>query len=169
MFGSRGGESDETVTRKTGYRIDAKRQWRGLTTADLSEIKNGEQAIEVVKVRCSLSYEKARADVQSWMSARSSNLAGRFETIGEAFDPRRSVNDNRILRRPTSWGLAHPGEWQTPRGIWLTCLGHQCRRDGGPVSRARSQSLQHRDSQSIQRRVAIEGRHQLTPAMIIAR
>ena len=35
MFGFRGGESDETVTRKTGYRIDAKRQWRGLTTADL--------------------------------------------------------------------------------------------------------------------------------------
>jgi hypothetical protein len=26
MFGFRGGESDEIVTRKTGYRIDAKRQ-----------------------------------------------------------------------------------------------------------------------------------------------
>ena len=70
MFGFRGGESDETVTRKTGYRIDAKRQWRDLTTADLSEIKNEEQLIEVVKVRCSLPDEKARADVQSWMSGK---------------------------------------------------------------------------------------------------
>ena len=51
MFGFRGGESDETVTRKTGYRIDAKRQWSGLTTLDLSEIKNEEQLITLVKVR----------------------------------------------------------------------------------------------------------------------
>ena len=36
MFGFRGGESDETVTRKTGYRIDAKRQWSCLTSLDLS-------------------------------------------------------------------------------------------------------------------------------------
>jgi hypothetical protein len=70
MFGFRGSESDETVTRKTGYRIDAKRPWRGLTTVDLSEIKNKEQLIEVVQVRCSLTYEKARADVQSWMSGK---------------------------------------------------------------------------------------------------
>ena len=70
MFGFRGGESDETVTRKTGYRIDAKRQWRDLTTADLSEIKNEEQLIELVKVRCSLTIEKARTDVQGWMSGK---------------------------------------------------------------------------------------------------
>jgi bacillopeptidase F (M6 metalloprotease family) len=70
MFGFRGGESDEIVARKTGYRIDARRQWRGLTTADLSEIKNEEQLIEMVKVRCSLPDEKARTDVQSWMSGK---------------------------------------------------------------------------------------------------
>ena len=70
MFGFRGGESDETVTRKTGYRIDAKRQWRGLTTLDLLEIKDEEQLIEVLKVRCSLTYDKARADVQSWLSGK---------------------------------------------------------------------------------------------------
>jgi hypothetical protein len=70
MFGFRGGESDETVTRKTEYRIDAKRQWSGLTTADLSEIKNEEQLITLVKVRYNLPYETARADVQGWMSGK---------------------------------------------------------------------------------------------------
>jgi hypothetical protein len=70
MFGFKGGESDETVTRKTGYRIDAKRQWSGLTTADLSEIENEEQLVALVKVRCSLTSEKARNDVQSWMSGK---------------------------------------------------------------------------------------------------
>jgi hypothetical protein len=70
MFGFRGGESDETVTRKTGYRIDAKRQWSGLTTLDLSRIKNEEQLITLVKVRYSLPYEKARTDVQGWMAGK---------------------------------------------------------------------------------------------------
>jgi hypothetical protein len=37
MFGFRGGESDETVTRKTGYRIDAKRQWRGFWPVEISQ------------------------------------------------------------------------------------------------------------------------------------
>lgn len=55
---------------RQGYRIDAKRQWRGLTTADLSEIRNEEQLIAVVKVRCSLTYEKAKADVETWMSGK---------------------------------------------------------------------------------------------------
>jgi len=70
MFGFRGGESDETVTRKTGYRIDAKRQWSGLTTSDLAGIKNEEQLIALVKVRFSLPYERARADVHGWMSGK---------------------------------------------------------------------------------------------------
>ena len=70
MFGFRGGESDETVTRKTGYRIEAKRQWSGLTTLDLSEIKNEEQLIALVKVRYSLPYEAARDDVQGWMAGK---------------------------------------------------------------------------------------------------
>lgn len=70
MFGFRGGESDETVTRKTGYRIEAKRQWSGLTTLDLSEIKNEEQLITLVTVRYSLPYEKARSDVQGWMAGK---------------------------------------------------------------------------------------------------
>ncbi len=70
MFGFRGGESNETVTRKTGYRSDAKRQWNCLTTLDLSQIKNEEQLVAMVKVRYGLPYETAKADVQSWMAGR---------------------------------------------------------------------------------------------------
>jgi hypothetical protein len=67
MFGFRGGESNETVTRKTGYRSDAKRRWSCLTTLDLSQIKNEEQLITLVKVRYSLPYKTAKADVEGWM------------------------------------------------------------------------------------------------------
>lgn len=67
MFGFRGGESDETVTRKIGYRGDAKRQWSCLTTLDLSQIKNEEQLVAMVKVRYDLPYEAAKADVERWM------------------------------------------------------------------------------------------------------
>jgi hypothetical protein len=70
MLGFRGGESDETVTRKIVYRIEAKRQWSCLTTLDLSEIKNEEQLITLVRVRYSLPYETARADVQGWMAGK---------------------------------------------------------------------------------------------------
>jgi hypothetical protein len=70
MFGFRGGESDETITRKTGYRIDAKRQWSCLTTLDLSEIKNEEQLITLVKVRYNPPYEIARTDFQGWMAGK---------------------------------------------------------------------------------------------------
>jgi hypothetical protein len=70
MFGYQGGESNETVTRKIGYRSDAKRQWTCLTNLDLSQIKNEEQLITLVKVRYSLPYEAARADVQGWMAGK---------------------------------------------------------------------------------------------------
>jgi hypothetical protein len=70
MLGFRGGESDETVTRKIVYRIDAKRQWSCLTTLELSVIKNEEQLIMLVKVRYSRPYENARADVQGWMAGK---------------------------------------------------------------------------------------------------
>jgi hypothetical protein len=70
MFGYRGGESNETVARKTGYRDDAKRQWSCLTTLDLSQVKNEEQLIALVKVRYSLPYETAKADVEGWMAGK---------------------------------------------------------------------------------------------------
>jgi len=70
MFGYQGGESQETVMRKTGYRDDAKRQWGCLTTMDLSQIKNEEQLVAMVKVRYGLPYETAKADVENWMAGK---------------------------------------------------------------------------------------------------
>ena len=70
MFGFRGGESNETVIRKTGYSDDAKRQWSCLTTLDLSQVKNEEQLTALVKVRYSLPYETAKADVEGWMAGK---------------------------------------------------------------------------------------------------
>jgi len=70
MFGFRGGESDETVTRKTGYRSDAKRRWSCLTTLDLSQVKNEEQLTALVKIRYGLPYEIAKANVESWMTGK---------------------------------------------------------------------------------------------------
>jgi hypothetical protein len=37
---------------------------------DLSQIKNEEQLIALVKVRYSLPYETARAEVQGWMAGK---------------------------------------------------------------------------------------------------
>jgi hypothetical protein len=70
MFGYQGGESNEAVTRKIGYRSDAKRQWSCLTSLDLSQIKNEEQLISLVKVRYSLPYETAKDDVEGWMAGK---------------------------------------------------------------------------------------------------
>jgi hypothetical protein len=70
MFGFRGGESESTVARKIGYRGDAKARWSCLTTLDLSQIKNEEQLITLVKVRYSLPYPQAKADVESWMRGK---------------------------------------------------------------------------------------------------
>jgi hypothetical protein len=70
MFGYQGGESNETMTRKTQYRGDAKQRWSNLTSLDLSQIKNEEQLITLVKVRYSLPYETAKADVESWTAGK---------------------------------------------------------------------------------------------------
>jgi hypothetical protein len=70
MFGYQGGESNETMTRKTQYRSDAKQRWSNLTSLDLSQIKNEEQLITLVKVRYSLPYETAKADVESWTAGK---------------------------------------------------------------------------------------------------
>jgi hypothetical protein len=69
IFGFRGG-NDETVTRKIGYRSDAKRWWSCRTTLDLSQVRNGEQAISLVNVRYSLLYETAKADVEGWIAGK---------------------------------------------------------------------------------------------------
>jgi hypothetical protein len=70
MFGYRGGESENTLARKIGYRSDARREWSYLTAFDLSQIKNEEQLIALVKVRYSLPYKQAKADVENWMRGK---------------------------------------------------------------------------------------------------
>jgi hypothetical protein len=70
MFGFSGGESERTVARKTGYRGAAKERWSCLTTLDLSQVKNPEQLITLVKVRYGLPEAQATAEVESWMSGK---------------------------------------------------------------------------------------------------
>jgi hypothetical protein len=70
MFGFRGGESESTVARKIGYRTDARQTWNYVTTLDLSQIKNEEQLIALVKVRYSLPYAQAKSDVETWMQGK---------------------------------------------------------------------------------------------------
>jgi len=119
MCGFGGGESNDTVIRKTGYRDEAKRQWSCLTTLDLSQIKNEEQLVAMVKVRYGLPYETAKADV------------------------------DRILRRQAPWRLAHSREWQTSWRVRVPCCRYKRRGGGGPSCWFRSESLQHRDCQPV--------------------
>jgi hypothetical protein len=76
IFGFRGG-NDETVTRKIGYRSDAKRWWSCRTTLDLSQVRNGEQAISLVKVRYSLPDETAKANVEGRVVASRRSCASK--------------------------------------------------------------------------------------------
>jgi hypothetical protein len=78
IFGFRGG-NDETVTRKIGYRSDAKRWWSCRTTLDLSQVRNREQVISLVKVRYCLPYEAAKADVEGRVVASRSNTPRRTQ------------------------------------------------------------------------------------------
>lgn len=70
MFGFRGGESSEVVTRKRGYMAEAQARWPFLTHFDASTIKNERQLVTMVKERCSLSPEAAQADVGEWMQKK---------------------------------------------------------------------------------------------------
>lgn len=70
MFGFRGGESPDVVTRKRGYMTDAQARWPFLTRFDASTIKNDRQLVTVVKERCSLSQEDAESDVRQWMEGK---------------------------------------------------------------------------------------------------
>src|SRR4051794_23156233 len=45
MFGFRGGESESTLARLTGYRADAQQKWPTLTYLDLFQIKNEAQLV----------------------------------------------------------------------------------------------------------------------------
>ena len=70
MFGFRGGESTETVSRKKGYLKDAQQRWGFLTHYDLSTIKNEAQLSSMVKGRASLSANQAASDVRVWMEGK---------------------------------------------------------------------------------------------------
>jgi hypothetical protein len=70
MFGFVGGESERTLQRLKGYRIDAQKRWPTLTHFDLSQIKTEEQLVVKIGERYSLTHEKAGADVHEWMKAK---------------------------------------------------------------------------------------------------
>lgn len=70
MFGYQGGERPDTVARKHGYRLEAKKRWPFLTNFDLSTIKNEVQLSSIVKDRSSVTAVKAKSDVQAWMEGK---------------------------------------------------------------------------------------------------
>jgi hypothetical protein len=71
MFGFSGGESQETVSRKKSYMIEAQKEWPFLTNFDLSTIKSEPQLVSIVKDRASLSKPEAQARVRTWMAGKS--------------------------------------------------------------------------------------------------
>lgn len=80
MFGFSGGEPQETVERKRGYRIDAKSRWPFLTTIDLGSIKTPGQLQNMVKIRSGISEKQAETDTANWMR-------------GKDFSSKGSIND----------------------------------------------------------------------------
>jgi hypothetical protein len=70
MFGFRGGENAETVTRKRVYMRDAQRLWPFLTNFDASTIRNEQQLVEMVKDRSGRSRDVARAEVAAWTAGK---------------------------------------------------------------------------------------------------
>ena len=67
MFGFQGGESADTVSRKKGYREDARQRWSFLTHYDLSTIKNEAQLRAMVKERSGITESQAKSEVDAWM------------------------------------------------------------------------------------------------------
>jgi hypothetical protein len=70
MFGFEGSERPETVTRKKGYRQDARQRWGFLTHFDLSTIKNEDQLRAMVQGRSGISEAQAKSDVGAWMQGK---------------------------------------------------------------------------------------------------
>lgn len=70
MFGFSGGETLETVERKTGYRADAMKKWPFLTMIDLGSIKTEGQLRNLVKIRSSITDAQAEEDVKKWMRGK---------------------------------------------------------------------------------------------------
>ena len=70
MFGFRGGENAEIVTRKRAYMREAQRLWPFLTNFDVSTIRNEQQLVEMVKDRSARPRDAARAEVASWADGK---------------------------------------------------------------------------------------------------
>ena len=70
MFGFKGGESTDTVSRKKGYMKDAQHKWDFLTTYDLSTIKSEGELASMVMTRSSISEPQANLDVHGWMQGK---------------------------------------------------------------------------------------------------
>jgi hypothetical protein len=70
MFGFRGGENAEIVTRKRAYMRDAQRLWPFLTNFDVSTIRNEQQLVEMVKDRSGRPRDAARAEVAGWAAGK---------------------------------------------------------------------------------------------------
>jgi hypothetical protein len=69
MFGFRGGESADTVSRKKAYMADAQQRW-ALTSFDLSTIETEVQLSRMVTERLGLPEVQVKIDVQAWMQGK---------------------------------------------------------------------------------------------------
>jgi hypothetical protein len=70
MFGFRGGETGETVTRKRAYMRDAQRRWPFITYFDASTVHGPEQLAVLISTRSSCSREQAQDDVGRWSAGK---------------------------------------------------------------------------------------------------
>ena len=84
MFGFRGGEAADIVTRKRLDMKDAQKHWPFLTNFDASTIRNELQLIAIVKDRTGGPRAEAEADVRSWLAGRQSETASPAAAPGAA-------------------------------------------------------------------------------------
>jgi len=70
MFGSKGGETAETVLRKKGYGLDAQEKWAFLTNYDLSTIKTEGQLSNMIKTRANIPIVEAERQVKAWCEGK---------------------------------------------------------------------------------------------------
>jgi hypothetical protein len=70
MFGFRGGESGEIVTRKRAYMRDAQRRWPFITYFDASTIRGPDQLAVLISIRSGCTRGDAHADVRLWSAGK---------------------------------------------------------------------------------------------------
>jgi hypothetical protein len=70
MFGFRGGESAETVTRKRTYMRDAQRRWPFITYFDASTVHGPAQLAVLIAIRSGCSRSAAHDEVRQWVAGK---------------------------------------------------------------------------------------------------